>query len=200
MFRSIVLRLANLWAYRLNPQGEAMMFFSKFSLMMAFAGLMAATMGHAETGKKKTAVATPHGSSSCPVAMEAKHGADGSVVAVRGSERSGPGQELELTLRNARLGEISAIRITAHGWDGKGRTLPTQNAASTHGTASKTVNVKVSVGPRASEETNVWVKGMTAVDSIDLVGVNYADGSSWKAATPGACRVVPDPATLISQK
>jgi len=180
------------------------MFFSKFSLMVAFAGLMAATMGHPETGKKKTAVATPHESSSCPVVMEAAHssalpprvlvGTDGKAM------QRGIGQELELTLSNARLGEISAIRITAHGWDGKGRTLATQNAASTHGTASKTVNVKVSVGPRASAETNVWVKGMTAVDSIDLVGVNYADGSSWKAATPGACRVVPDPATLISQK
>lgn len=173
--------------------------FGKLSLAFAIAGLAVATSGVAQTGKKLTIVIPASPDASCPVAMRAEHGVDGRMRAVKGAApHSGQGQQLELTLHNAKPGAISAVRITAHGWDGTGRTLPAHETNSVDGNATATLGLKVSINPGKSAETDVWVSGLTAVDSIDLVGVSYADGSSWTPAASEACSVVPDPEMLIS--
>ena len=67
-----------------------------------------------------------------------------------------------------------------------------------YGTASQTLNLKVRVGPHQSAKTDVWVKGLTSVDSIDLDAVSYADGLNWRATAAEPCKVIPDPKMLIS--
>ncbi|MGC2161021.1 MAG: hypothetical protein WA634_03845 [Silvibacterium sp.] len=173
--------------------------FGKLSLAFAIAGLAVAPSGVAQTGKKLTIVIPASPGASCPVAMRAAHGVDGSMRVVKdAAPHGGQGQQLELTLYNAKPGAISAVQITAHGWDGTGRTLPAREASSNYATAAKTLELKVSVGSHESAETDVWVSGLTAVDSIDLVGVSYADGSSWTPAASEACSVAPDLEMLIS--
>ncbi|HEX4067540.1 MAG TPA: hypothetical protein VHZ09_16090 [Acidobacteriaceae bacterium] len=187
--------------------------FAKFSIVFAFAGLAAVTSGSAESGKKTTTAIASQPNASCPVGVRAQH-ASGLTAQVpvgkngvqkNGGQRNsavdrGPRQKLQLTLNNAGLGAISGVRITVHGWNGTGRTLPTVDAGANYASAAKTMDLTVSVGPRETAEINAWVRGLTAVDSIDLDEVSYADGSSWKSPRPGACSTVPDPVTLISER
>jgi hypothetical protein len=178
-----------------------MSFISKFSLAFAIVGLAAVTSGSAQSGKKLTIILPAAANMSCPVAMRAEHGVDGSMLTVKGEKaHRGQGQQLELTLYNAKPGAISAVEIRAHGWNGMGRTLPARELHASDGNATETLDLALSIGPRASAETDVWVNGLTAVDSIDLIGVSYVDGSIWEPTTPEACSVTPDPMMLISQR
>jgi len=174
--------------------------FAKFSLAVAVAGMTAISLGSAETGNKKIIIITPQPNMSCPVGMRAQHGVDGSMRAIKGSVHSGSGQKLQLTLKNGKLRTISAVRITLHGWDGTGRALPTVQTNSSYANATRTVDLKVSIGPGETIDTDVWANGLTAVDSIDLDEVSYADGLSWRSPAPQACSVAPDPEMLISER
>jgi hypothetical protein len=65
--------------------------------------------------------------------------------------------------------------------------------------ASHTMMVRFS-GAGQAAEADVWVPGMTAVGSIDLDGVTFADGAMWNFANDGGCRITPDPLMLIAGK
>lgn len=184
-----------------------MAFFSKFSLAIVIAGLAVALVP-AQTAKKqsKNFSLTPSSHGSCPVEMQAEHspGLAEQVRVGKGSagveRRHAIGQHLQLGLSNSRPTAIDAVRITVHGWMAKGRALPANPGAGPgRADASRTVDVKVNIAPHHTTETDVWVDGLTAVTSIDLVGVSYADGSNWKASAQ-ECRIVPDLEMLISRK
>ena len=175
--------------------------FAKFSLAFALAGLAAVTSGSAQTGKTHVVVVSSPQNMTCPITMRAEYGMDGGLKAVKdGALHRGPGQQLQLTLDNSKLTAISAIRITVHGWSGTGRTLPAIKANSSYATASRTLDLALSIGANETADTDVWVSGLTAVDSIDLESVSYSDGSSWKSSDSQACRIMPDPMMLISSR
>jgi hypothetical protein len=46
--------------------------------------------------------------------------------------------------------------------------------------------------------TDLSLSHFTAVTSIDLDSITYADGSTWRSASAGACSVVPDKRMLIA--
>lgn len=174
--------------------------FTKFSLLFAFAGLTAVTSGSAQTGKSPVIVVAPSPNMSCPVFMQAKHGADGTTVMAAGGAHRGIGQQLQLTLSNSKLAKISAIRITVNGWNVKGRTLPAIETTSSYATASRTLDLTPSLSVNTTADMDVWVSGLTAVGSIDLDSVSYSDGSSWESQASQACRIMPDPIMLISSR
>jgi hypothetical protein len=184
-----------------------MVSFGKLSVAAVVAGVVAVTSGSAQSkNQTKTFVVTAPSQGSCPVAMQAQHspGLTAQVPVGRsgsaGAERQpGVRQHLQLALSNSKPAAIEAIRITVHGWSAKGRTVPTTGADLSNEDALQTVDLKVNIGPHETVQTDVWVSGLTAVGSIDLVGVSYSDGSSWKASAQ-ACRVVPDPEMLISHR
>lgn len=178
--------------------------FGKFSLVFAAAGL-AASLGSAQAAKKQTQpVIISPSQVSCPVAMQAQHapgltaqvpvGKSGNVAAHRGI-----GQHLQLTLNNPKTAAISKVRIRVRGWSAKGRKVPAQKAGSDYTDASRTLDLKVTIASHGTATKDVWVHGLTAVNSIDLIGVSYEDGSNWE---PGSaqCSIMPDPTMLISQK
>jgi hypothetical protein len=179
-----------------------MTLFAKFSIAFAVAGLVAVTSGSAQTARNQTKIIiVPLPSQvSCPVAMQAQRGADGSTMMLAGGAHRGIGQQLQLTLNNPKLATISAIRITVHGWDVKGRTLPAGETTSSYASASRTLDLTLSIGASQTADTDIWVSGLTAVDSIDLDQVSYTDGSSWESSTLQACRIMPNPIMLISSK
>lgn len=176
--------------------------FAKFLLMFAVAGLVAVASGSAQTAKNQTnIIIVPVPSQvSCPVAMQAQHGADGSTMMVAGGAHRGIGQLLQFTMNNPKLATISAIRITVHGWDVKGRTLPAVETTSSYASASRTLDLTLSIGAHKTADTDVWVNGLTAVDSIDLEQVSYTDGSNWEPSTQQACHIMLNAITLISSK
>ena len=179
----------------------------RLSVAAVVAVFMAVTSGIAQSkSEPQTFVVTAPSPGSCPVAMQAQHspglsaqvpvGRSGSAVAER---QHGVQQHLRLALSNSKPTAIESILITVHGWSAKGRTLPASGAVSNYADALQTVDLKVNIGPHETAQTDVWVSGLTAVDSIDLMGVSYSDGSSWKASAQ-ACRIVPDPEMLISHR
>lgn len=174
--------------------------FSRFTFTLMIAGLFGAAAGSAQISKTQTVVIPQQWSAHCPIAMRAQHGSDGGLVAVKGGAPHGVGQQLHLTLDNSGKSAISAVRIIVNGWNAKVRTLrtPATNAADTE--ASTTVDVRLNVAAGKTAEADVWASGLTAANSIDLVGVSYADGSSWKAAAAEGCRIAPNPEMLISAR
>jgi hypothetical protein len=179
----------------------------RLSVAAVVAGVVVVTSGIAQSkNEPQIFVVTAPSPGSCPVAMQAQHspglsaqvpvGRSGS----RGAERQhGVRQHLQLALSNSKPTAIESILITVHGWRAKGRTVPASSADLNDADALQTVDLKVNIGPHETTQTDMWVSGLTAVDSIDLVGVNYSDGSSWKASAQ-ACRIVPDPEMLISHR
>jgi hypothetical protein len=172
--------------------------FAKFSLAVAFVGL-AAPFGSAQANKNKFTITTPKPQMACPVVLQAQHSPDGSMLRVKGeAPREGVGQQLQIAVTNSKMAAITSIRLAVHGWSGKGRTLPAQKADESDG--SKTVNVTLKVGPLKTADANVWVSGLKSVNAIDLISVDYADGSSWERTETDACHFTPDPLMLISKK
>jgi hypothetical protein len=180
--------------------------FGKFSLVVA-AALLAVSFASAQDGKNqvKTIILTPPEQVGCPVGMQAEHSPGlGVTVPVdkNGSVSREPirreGQHLQLTLNNPKGSAISTVRIKVRGWSATGRTMPAQRTGSAYADASQTLDVKVNVAPHGTAKTDVWVHGMTAVDAIDLIGVKYEDGLSWRPASLQVCSIMPDPEMLIS--
>ena len=179
----------------------------KFSVVIA-AAVLAAGLGYAQAGndQTKTIVITPS-QWTCPVGMQAQH-APGLTAQIpvdkNGSVSKEPvrreGQHLQLTLNNTKTAAISAVRVRVRGWNAKAHTIPAQKTGADYTDASQVLELKVDVEPHATAKTDVWVRGMTAVDSIDLIGVRYADGTSWRPAVLQVCSVLPDPGMLISTK
>lgn len=180
--------------------------FGKFSLVVAAAAL-AASLGYAQTAKKqiKTVIITPS-QVSCPVDMQAQHAPGltaqvpvGKSGSAGGAAHRGNGQHLQLTLNNPKSAAISEVRIRVRGWSAKGRTVPAQTAGADYTDASRMFDLKVDIESRGTAKKDVWVHGMTAVNSIELIGVSYEDGSSWKPASLQVCSIMPDPTMLISK-
>lgn len=64
--------------------------------------------------------------------------------------------------------------------------------------AARDLTVRFSAGEDRSALADLWVPGMTAVESIELQSAEYSDGSIWKLAGGMACRVKPEPFMLIA--
>lgn len=178
--------------------------FARLWLVVTVAGLMGVSGGRAETAKKKAA-AGPQAQTGCPVAMTAQWAAGLSTPVMVGGaparpQETGPTQRIVLTLRNAKLGAVTAVHIRVNGWNGVVHPVPAAKTDRQKAKGSRMMELKVSLGPRGSAQRDVWVHGLTSVNSIDLTSVEYADGSSWKPKSADACSVIPDPEMLVSRR
>jgi hypothetical protein len=177
--------------------------YAKFWMAVTAAGLLSMGAVRAETVKKAAKVAL-QGQTSCPIAMVAQQEAgllsQKEVEAQRKAHATGPAHQIHFKFTNEKLGAIAAIQLRVNGWDGVARDVPLIKTDARKTNTWKLVDVKVNIGPRKSAETDVWVRGLTSLNSIDLMSVHYADGSNWKASNTSACSVVPDPTMLISQR
>jgi len=150
--------------------------YAKLWMAVAVASLLSMGAARAETTKKDTK--TPAQRVSCPVGMVAEQQAGitslKKVDAQRKSSEAGPAHLLHFKLTNEKLGTIAAIQLRVNGWSGAGRDMPLTKTDARSANTWKMVNVKVSIDPRGRAETNVWVRGLTSLDSIDLMSVHYA--------------------------
>ena len=134
----------------------------------------------------------------CPVVMSARHLAGGDTVKVGSAAHpKGIGQPLRLSFASRSSRQITAATIEVHGFADKGRMI---QALSTSGSAdaNQTMQVQLAQEPDNKASATIWVPGMTAIETIDLESVTYADGSKWKASNGQSCHVIPDPLMLIS--
>ncbi len=129
----------------------------------------------------------------CPAVLSAQHLSDGSVILTSRSHPKGIGQWLHITL-NVHQGAIATLAV--HGFSNKGRMTETSLGSSPD--AVRTVTVYLAPAQNIQVSGNIWAPDLTAVASIDLVSLNYDDGTSWSAPSGRTCRVTPDPMMLIS--
>lgn len=159
--------------------------------------------GSARIAGLQSKAAVVPANSACPVAMQARHLADGAVILARKGDPpstppKGVGQWLHLTLASRVLRQITGATVEVHGLADKSRVIQTLSTAGMATDANQTLRLQLTPAGGNEMTAEVWVPGMTAVETIDLTSVSYADGSTWKLADGQSCRIAPDPLMLIS--
>lgn len=146
----------------------------------------------------------------CPVGLDAYH-ESGVPRAIIADAESRPGptinaptgqvrlqfQQLRVTLTNPSSQEIVRAQITAHGFSDKWRAIELSNPSNAPDLA-KTVDVVMDVKRNGHASRDLSLSHFTAVTSIELNSITYADGSTWHASSPGACSVTPDLFMLVA--
>jgi hypothetical protein len=149
-------------------------------------------------GKAIQVLQAPAGSS-CPVLFSAKQGGDGGLVTTGKPAPPEPGisQQIFLSISDTHSSAVTGATVTVHGLTPKSRFRPIE--LGTDGPAQTSRSLSVSFSKDAMGETGagLLLRGFSAVFSIDIDAITYADGSTWKAGE-GLCRVVPDPMMLVS--
>ncbi|MGA9671408.1 MAG: hypothetical protein WBQ94_19510 [Terracidiphilus sp.] len=141
----------------------------------------------------------PPPTNACPVSVQARQAASWNRMEVGNDHPKGPSQRLHLTMVNPKSKLITGATVTVHGRTPKTRaTLTPMTADSNPSDATKTLDVFFPAGAGMEESADVWVPGLSAAYSVDLVAVTYADGSTWKIAEGRSCRTSIDGFMLIS--
>jgi hypothetical protein len=63
---------------------------------------------------------------------------------------------------------------------------------------AKTVDVVLDVKGKSEASSDLSLNRFTAVTSIDLNSITYADGNTWHTPSPEACSITPDLIMLVA--
>jgi hypothetical protein len=137
-------------------------------------------------------------SAGCPVSLRAEQGTGADRLAVS-SRPAGIAQLLHLIITNPDSRRITGASVTVRGFAGKGRAMQAASADKSTN-AARSLDVKFTAGSDKNGLADLWVPGLTSVQSIDLNSVTYADGSTWKLAADATCRIRPDWVMQVSSR
>jgi hypothetical protein len=147
-------------------------------------------------------------STNCPVGLQVKHGpglpltknAEG--PAINGKplpygqvKLQDQNQGINLTLSNLSPRSIVSAQVIVHGFSNKGRYIPL--SGSDPDLATK-VDVALDVKANGEASRNLSLSHFTAITAVDVNAITYADGSTWRTSSPGACSASPDPLMLVN--
>ncbi len=135
----------------------------------------------------------------CPVGMRASHLSDGSIIKTDEAHPNGLGQRLRLTLISPDNRSITSATVNVRGRAAKGR-MEKADKAKDAALQVRTLQVPFKAGADRTATTDVWVPGISAVSSVELISVAYGDGTTWTPAQGKTCQVKPDPLMLITDK
>lgn len=142
-------------------------------------------------------------SNTCPVDMKAQHLSDGDLIKTGDRHPRGLGQWLHLTLRKAdATADGPAAKnatLAVRGWTAKPRVAGAAMKNRDTSNAERKIQVTLKPGPDGTATADLWAEGLTAVDSLELLSVSYADGSTWTPGAGNRCSARPDPLMLIGQ-
>jgi len=161
-------------------------------------GMLPAQSGGQQAAVNKTAADTIRIYSGCPVSMRAQHLADGELIKAGKAKPQGIGQRLHLTLIAPDSRRIAKATLMIRGLSPKGRV--TQAAGAGAADATTTVTVGFTAGADRHDVADIRVPGMSAVQSIEVDSIVYADGSTWQLTGGQACRVTPDAFMPVTQR
>ena len=142
-------------------------------------------------------------STGCPIDIQARH-ATQTPVSMDADEKNAPGtkvvpqlQRLQLTLTNPSSRDIVSAEFTAHGFSNKPRAMEL-SAGSNAPDLAKTIEIALGVKGKGHASRDLSLNHFTAVTSIDLNSITYADGTTWRAPSPAACSITPNLAMLVA--
>jgi hypothetical protein len=143
----------------------------------------------------------------CPVSMQAKQGSDGGLVAVRHrapdaqpAPAPGPSQHIRLVLaRFPRENRVVSATVTVRGLSANSRITQTNlYAGEAPSDLRRTLDAVLTAEEDGTVSAELDLPGFTAVNSIRLQALTYADGSSWHVGYRQSCTVMPDLVMRVS--
>jgi hypothetical protein len=134
----------------------------------------------------------------CPVSIQASHLSDGNVVKTSTNHPKGVGQRLHLKLHSPDGRTITSATVNLRGWTAKGRTAKVGSSDDAF-LGARTLTVPFALDADRMSSADIWVPGLTAVVSVELLSVKFSDGSTWIPVQGHACRVAPDHLMLVTQ-
>ena len=95
-------------------------------------------------------------------------------------------------------GRLPARSMNLRGWTAKGRKAQV-GSSDDAALEARTLTVPFTFDADRMSSADIWVPGLTAVVSVELLSVKYTDGSMWTPVQGHACRVAPDHLMQITQ-
>ncbi len=137
----------------------------------------------------------------CPVGLQVNHGSSFLKREVEYGPFARPApavqeQTIQFTVDNPSTREIVKAQITVHGLSHRGRFVPLAGEPTPD--LSRKVSVVLDVKGNSRASSDLSLSRFASVTSVDLNSLTYADGATWRAESPGACSVAPDPFMLVS--
>lgn len=163
-------------------------------------GVTTVTTYNSATQKTTTVVVPLSQLTACPVSVHAQQSSKATAMEVDSSRPKGLAQLLHLTLAKADSSRITNATVNVRGLLPKTRaTLTPMTLGADPSDAIRTLDIAFPAGPEAGKNAiaDLWVPGLSAVYSIDLVSITYADGSTWKIAAGKTCRTPIDGVMLV---
>jgi hypothetical protein len=147
------------------------------------------------------------GGGSCPVSLSASQLGSPMNREVGNEPSAGKSREatqlVRLTVQPRDARRIVSATVTVHGYANKGRVVETLTAEAedAYGGGDAVKTLEVSFPSRTGSQTwaELAVPGFSAVSSVQVKSITYADGSSWKFAEGVACSTRIDPMMLVSR-
>jgi hypothetical protein len=137
----------------------------------------------------------------CPVSLHARQSAAAFARQVNGNDPDRPrgnAQRLHLSVAGPKPKRVVAANVTVHGFAGKPRIVQTMSTSGGDDSdAAKTMDVRFAAGTGQEDAADLWVPGLTAVQSIDVNSVTYDDGTTWKVAAANSCHSLVDGTMLV---
>jgi hypothetical protein len=107
-------------------------------------------------------------------------------------------QRISLTLSGKQI-VLGEVRV--HGFTAKGRVVQsTESPEPPSGNVTRGLTLTFSADSGKSVSADLILPGFTAITSIELVSLEYSDGSEWHVSMQRPCAVTPDPLMLISNR
>lgn len=133
----------------------------------------------------------PHSPNTCPAGIKVKQEGIPRLVYIKAAPKEGPSAGLRITVSNSRRVGISSVQIAVRGY-AEGHLTSMAAGVADSGRTGKTLRVALKVPPGATSSTEVWFPGFVSITDVELTGVDYADGSTWRAANNLRCRISPN--------
>jgi hypothetical protein len=173
-------------------------FFLLFGSIALSAQTSAQTSDQNKTQTVIVAVRPENGA--CPVSVHAKQAGGGEMQRVDRAHPKGGGQGVHLILTNPDSRQIIGAKVTVRGLTAKNRVLNTLSIQDDSSDAAKTLSLTFSADSGKEASTDIWVPGLTAIQSIDLNTLTYADGSTRQLSAGMTCRTIPDAVMLVGTR
>ncbi len=163
-------------------------------------GAMTVTIGPLNGPATTTIVVSPP-APSCPVQMHALQGVGGGLLAARnGQPVDGPAQRIHLILTRLRTAQVTSAHLRVRGLSGRNRALEALSIDGVKPDRTQTLDVTFTAQDAANAAADLFLPGFTAVQTIELQSITYADGTTWKLASGNACQIAPDPLVRIEAR
>jgi len=147
---------------------------------------------------KSTVLTLPRApEASCPIGMQARRAA-GLPVSMNARppiEKSPKAPDFRASTQRIQL--TMTNRLAHHGYSNKARAMNLANSSQEPDLA-KTVDVVLDVKGKSEASSDLLLSRFSAVTSIDLKSITYADGNTWHTPSADACSVTPDLIMLVA--